>query len=154
MVRAFHDAGIKVFLDVVYNHTGEGDVDRLTASTGSILSWRGLDNPTYYELRDDDAPYEGRLAHPLAANGYTPTTMASAPTTTRPTPSCANLMIDSLKHWSDEMGVDGFRFDLAAVLGNSQTHGDFSFDNTRPDGFLIRAVSDLPAARPTARAST
>ena len=54
-------------------------------------------------------------------------------------------MIDSLKHWSDEMGVDGFRFDLAAVLGNSQTHGGFTFDNTSPDGFLNRAVHDLPA---------
>ncbi len=146
MVRAFHNAGIKVFLDVVYNHTGEGDVDRLTASTAPVLSWRGLDNPTYYELRDDDAPYEPNGRPTIwRPNGYYANNTGAGPNYNAANPVARNLMIDSLKHWSDEMGVDGFRFDLAAVLGNSQTHGDFTFDNTSPDGFLNRAVHDLPA---------
>ena len=87
MVRAFHNAGIKVILDVVYNHTGEGDVDKLTATTGLVLSWRGLDNPTYYELRDDNAPYEMN-GRPTSGGrtGTTRTTTASGPTTTPPIP--------------------------------------------------------------------
>ena len=87
MVRAFHNAGIKVFLDVVYNHTGEGDVDRLTASTAPVLSWRGLDNPTYYELRDDDAPYEPNGRPTIwRPNGYYANNTGAGPITTPPIP--------------------------------------------------------------------
>ncbi|WP_165072892.1 alpha-amylase family glycosyl hydrolase [Paludisphaera rhizosphaerae] len=146
MVRAFHDAGIKVILDVVYNHTGEGDVDKETGSIASILSWRGLDNATYYELRDDNAPYQddGRPNRWLR-NGYYANNNGVGPNVNTAAPVTRDLVLDSLKYWTEQMGVDGFRFDLAAVLGNSQTHGDFSFDNSSTDGFLKRAVADLPA---------
>jgi glycogen operon protein len=56
-------------------------------------------------------------------------------------------VLDSLKHWSNEMGVDGFRFDLGALLANSQTRNGFTFDNSSPDGFLLRAVNELPARK-------
>ena len=62
-------------------------------------------------------------------------------------PVARELMLDSLKHWSNEMGVDGFRFDLAALLANNQTRNGFFFDNSSPDGFLLRAVNELPARK-------
>ncbi len=146
MVRAFHDAGIKVFLDVVYNHTGEGDVDKQTGTVGTIVSWRGLDNPTYYELRDDNAPYEGdgRPTRWLL-NGFYANNNGVGPNYNSADPVARDLVLDSLRYWSGEMGVDGFRFDLAAVLGNREVHGDYTFDNSSPDGFLRRAVTELPA---------
>src|SRR5262249_43929172 len=60
MVKAFHDQGLKVYLDVVYNHTGEGNVDRETGTIAPLQSWRGLDNATYYELSDDNAAFSVR----------------------------------------------------------------------------------------------
>ena len=95
MVRAMHDAGLEVVLDVVYNHTAEGDVD------GPTLSWRGLDNPGYYRLR------HGRVYEDYTGCGNTldlrnPRTLA--------------LVTDSLRYWVQEMHVDGFRFDLAPAL--------------------------------------
>jgi glycogen operon protein len=137
MVRAFHDVGIKVILDVVYNHTGEGDVDAATGTIGRILSWRGLDNATYYELRDNINP---KNVFAVNGNGVGPNYNAGNRV-------ARELMLDSLKHWSNEMGVDGFRFDLAALLGNSQTRNGMTFDNTSPDGFLLRAVKELPARK-------
>jgi glycogen operon protein len=148
MVHAFHDANIKVFLDVVYNHTGEGDVDRETGTVGAVRSWRGLDNSTYYELRDDNAPYEpnDRPTRWLR-NGFYANNNGVGPNYNTANPVARDMLLDSLRYWSDEMGVDGFRFDLAGVLGNSQTHGDFIFDSASPDGFLNRAVTDLPARK-------
>ncbi len=136
MVRAFHDAGIKVILDVVYNHTGEDDVDA-TGTIGPILSWRGLENATYYELRDDITP---KNVFSVNGNGVGANYNAANPV-------ARELMLDSLKHWSNEMGVDGFRFDLAALLANNQTRNGFFFDNSSPDGFLLRAVNELPARK-------
>jgi len=135
MVRAFHDAGLKVILDVVYNHTGEGDVDGSTGTTGAVRSWRGLDNPTYYELRDNNGP---KNVFYVNNNGVGPNYNVANPV-------ARDLLLDSLKHWSNAMGVDGFRFDLGALLGNNQTRNGYFFDNTSPDGFLKRAVTDLPA---------
>lgn len=126
MVKAFHDEGIEVYLDVVYNHTGEGgpwngDSSKATYDQRKqceIVSMRGLDNKTWYSLVKADK------------SAYWETT------------GCGNNMqcdnavvrkfiIDSLSYWITEMGVDGFRFDLAPVLGreyNSST-GNWEFNN-------------------------
>jgi len=99
MVRALHAAGIEVILDVVYNHTAEGD------EKGPTLSFRGLDNPTYYRLKDDPRFY-------LDYTGTGNTLNARQP-------HVLQLIMDSLRYWVTEMHVDGFRFDLAAALARS-----------------------------------
>jgi isoamylase len=100
MVRALHAAGIEVILDVVYNHTAEGD------ETGPTLSFRGIDNPTYYRLREDDPRYY------LDYTGTGNTLNAQQP-------HVLQLIMDSLRYWATEMHVDGFRFDLASALARS-----------------------------------
>jgi isoamylase len=99
MVRTLHAAGIEVLLDVVYNHTGEGD------HNGPTLSLRGIDNPVYYRLREDRALYRD----------YTGTgnTLAIR------SPQVLQLIMDSLRYWVVDMHVDGFRFDLASALARS-----------------------------------
>ncbi len=96
MVKAFHKNKIEVILDVVFNHTGEG------GAAGPILSFKGLDNLTYYTLDENDFSYQDfsgcgnslRSEHPIVGQ----------------------LILDSLRYWVSEMHVDGFRFDLASVL--------------------------------------
>ncbi|HWG94440.1 MAG TPA: glycogen debranching protein GlgX [Mycobacteriales bacterium] len=100
MVRALHAAGIEVLLDVVYNHTGEGD------HLGPTLSLRGIDNPTYYRLRDDDRA----LYRDYTGTGNTLAIRS---------PQVLQLITDSLRYWVTEMHVDGFRFDLASALARS-----------------------------------
>ena len=95
-VRALHEAGIEVILDVVYNHTAEGN------HLGPTLSFRGLDNPSYYRLADDP-------------RYYADTTGAGNALLMR-SPHVLQLIMDSLRYWVTEMHVDGFRFDLAATL--------------------------------------
>jgi glycogen operon protein len=97
MVRALHEAGIEVILDVVYNHTGEGN------QLGPTLSFRGIDNTAYYRLDDNDARY------------YTDYTGTGNTLNVRH-PHTLQLIMDSLRYWVTEMHVDGFRFDLAATL--------------------------------------
>jgi glycogen operon protein len=97
MVRALHGAGIEVILDVVYNHTGEGN------HLGPTLCFRGLDNPAYYRLVEDDPQY------------YTDYTGTGNSLNVRQ-PHSLQLIMDSLRYWVLEMHVDGFRFDLAATL--------------------------------------
>ncbi|MFD9715968.1 glycogen debranching protein GlgX [Streptomyces sp. NPDC059076] len=96
-VRALHRAGIEVILDVVYNHTAEGN------ELGPTLSFRGLDNASYYRLAEEDR----RL--------YTDTTGTGNSLLMR-SPHVLQLIMDSLRYWVTEMHVDGFRFDLAATL--------------------------------------
>jgi glycogen operon protein len=103
MVDALHAAGIEVLLDVVYNHTAEGD------ERGPTLSWRGLDNAAYYRLRSDDR------GHYENFSGCGNTVSVAHPRATQ-------WVLDSLRYWVSEMGVDGFRFDLAPVLGRG-AHG-------------------------------
>jgi glycogen operon protein len=106
MVRAFHEAGIEVWLDVVYNHTAEGD------QTGPTYSMRGVDNTSYY-LVQPDGVYRNdsgcgnttRCAHPMMRV----------------------LVLRSLRHWAEQMRVDGFRFDLASVFARD-THGNVDID--------------------------
>jgi glycogen operon protein len=100
MVRALHAAGIEVILDVVYNHTAEGD------ETGPTLAFRGIDNATYYRLRDGDP----RLYLDYTGTGNTLNAQQ---------PHVLQLIMDSLRYWVTEMHVDGFRFDLAAALARS-----------------------------------
>jgi glycogen operon protein len=99
MVRALHAAGIEVILDVVYNHTAEGN------EGGPTLSLRGIDNRGYYRLQPDARRYAdytgcGNTLHVVQ-------------------PNVLRLITDSLRYWVTEMGVDGFRFDLAAALARS-----------------------------------
>ena len=98
MVKALHAAGMEVLLDVVYNHTAEGD------ETGPTLSFRGIDNQHYYRLEDDGSyrDYTG-CGNTLDARN----------------PHVLQLMMDSLRYWVTEMHVDGFRFDLASALARS-----------------------------------
>ncbi|GGW26333.1 glycogen debranching protein GlgX [Streptomyces xantholiticus] len=96
-VRALHRAGIEVILDVVYNHTAEGN------HLGPTLSFRGLDNESYYRLMEDDRRY------------YMDTTGTGNSLLMR-SPHVLQMIMDSLRYWVTEMHVDGFRFDLAATL--------------------------------------
>ncbi|GAA2961442.1 glycogen debranching protein GlgX [Microbacterium schleiferi] len=97
MVRALHEAGIEVILDVVYNHTAEGN------HLGPTLSFRGIDNEAYYRLENDDKRY------------YTDYT-GTGNSLNVGNPHALQLIMDSLRYWVLEMHVDGFRFDLAATL--------------------------------------
>ncbi len=97
MVRELHRAGIEVILDVVYNHTAEGN------HLGPTLSFRGIDNPAYYRLVEDDKRY------------YMDTT-GTGNSLNVGHPHALQLIMDSLRYWVTEMHVDGFRFDLAAAL--------------------------------------
>lgn len=139
MVKAFHDRGIKVYIDVVYNHTAEGGAwNANDPTTHTIFSWRGLDNPTYYELTSDmQYSYDNTG---VGGNYNTYNTVAQ------------NLIVDSLAYWRDTMGVDGFRFDLASVLGNTCTVGCFNFSSTDSNTALNRILSELPQ-RPAAGGS-
>ena len=97
MVRALHDAGIEVILDVVYNHTAEGN------HLGPVLSFKGIDNPAYYRLVPEDPHF------------YYDTT-GTGNSLNVGHPRSLQLIMDSLRYWVTEMHVDGFRFDLAATL--------------------------------------
>jgi glycogen operon protein len=131
MVKAFHDQGIKVFVDVVYNHTGEGGAWSSTdKTTYNIYGMRGLDNPTYYSLTSD---YQNSWDNTGTGGNYnTRNTVAQ------------NLIVDSLAYWRDTLGVDGYRFDLASVLGNTCQHGCYNFDKTDSGNALNRIVAELP----------
>jgi isoamylase len=121
MVRRLHGAGIEVLMDVVYNHTGEGD------EFGPTLSFRGLDNRSYYRLRDG-----GR--HYVNDTGTGNTLDLTHPMVLR-------MVMDSLRYWVEVGHVDGFRFDLATVLGREaggfDARGGF-FDAVRQDPVLSR----------------
>ncbi len=98
MVRAYHDAGLEVILDVVYNHTAEGN------EKGPTLSFKGIDNFSYYRTMPNDA----RFYINDTGTGNTINTSH---------PRVLQLVLDSLRYWATEMEVDGFRFDLGTILG-------------------------------------
>ena len=102
MVSALHEAGIAVILDVVYNHSAEGGHD------GPTLSFRGIDHAGYYRLTDDQR------------NDYDVTGCGNAIDTS--VPGVLDLVLDSLRYWVTEMGVDGFRFDLCTTLIRNEQH--------------------------------
>jgi len=116
MIRGLHRAGIELIMDVVYNHTAEGN------ELGPTLSFRGIDNATYYRLMDDRRYYQNETGTGNTVNVSHPRVM--------------QLVLDSLRYWADDMHVDGFRFDLATVLGREQ----FGFD--RGCGFFDALSQD------------
>jgi glycogen operon protein len=101
MVKRFHAAGIEVIMDVVYNHTAEG------SERGPTLSFRGLDNRSYYRLSDEDP----RHTYDTTGTGNSLNTAH---------PMVMRMVLDSLRYWVQAMHVDGFRFDLASTLGREQ----------------------------------
>ncbi|MDT3445865.1 glycogen debranching protein GlgX [Pseudofrankia sp. BMG5.37] len=118
MVAALHEAGIEVLLDVVYNHTAEQD------ERGPTLSMRGLDNTVYYRLE----PTDPRRYRDVTGCGNTLNVTS---------PHVVRLVCDSLRYWLTEMGVDGFRFDLAAALARNP-------DGFDPDAPLLTAIGQDP----------
>jgi glycogen operon protein len=119
MVKALHEAGIEVILDVVFNHTTEGD------ERGPTYSFRGIDNTTYYLLEEDRSRYRndsgtGNVVH--TGNRYV-----------------GGLILDSLRYWASEMHVDGFRFDLASLFTR---RADGSIDLEEPP--IIAAIQSDP----------
>ena len=119
--EALHDAGIEVLLDVVYNHSGEGD------EHGPTLSFRGLDNASYYRLDPSDPSRYGNDAG--CGNVFD-----------AEHPAVVRLVMDSLRAWARFGGIDGFRFDLAPVLGRRR----LGFDPQAP---LLAAIAQDPALR-------
>ena len=122
MIKRLHDAGIEVLLDVVYNHTAEGD------QMGPTLSFRGIDNVSYYRLQPGDR------RHYINDTGCGNTLNLIHP-------RVLQMVMDSLRYWVNEMHVDGFRFDLAVTLGR-EDHGydrwGGFFDAIRQDPALSR----------------
>jgi len=100
MVKALHAAGLELILDVVYNHTAEGD------ENGPILCYKGLDNPSYYLLARDPGRYANYTGCGNTLNGFDPVVR--------------RMILDSLRYWVAEMHVDGFRFDLASILSRDE----------------------------------
>jgi glycogen operon protein len=119
MVNAIHDAGIEVILDVVYNHTAEGD------GSGPTFSFRGIDNLSYYRTDSTDP---SRYINDTGCGN----------TVNCDHPRVQNMIVDSLVYWHRCMGVDGFRFDLAPVLGRTMS----GFD---PNHVLLHRINDEPA---------
>ena len=121
MVRAYHDAGLEVILDVVYNHTAEGN------ERGATLSFRGIDNFSYYRTLPD-------------AHRYYINDTGTGNTVNTSHPRVLQLVLDSLRYWVEVMEVDGFRFDLGTILGR-EPHG---FD---PRGGFFDAIGQDPVLR-------
>jgi isoamylase len=118
MVRAFHDAGLEVIMDVVYNHTAEGN------EQGPTLAFKGIDNFSYYRTMPD----KPRFYINDTGTGNTVNTSH---------PRVLQMILDSLRYWATEMEIDGFRFDLATILGREPN----GFD---PRGGFFDAVGQDP----------
>ena len=129
LVRALHKAGIKVILDVVYNHTAEGN------ELGPSICFRGLDNLSYYSLTGPaDAPRRYYMNYTGCGNSLN-----------FDSPAVIRLVMDSLRYWVEVMHVDGFRFDLASVLGRREQDGHFQssasfFDAVAQDPVLSQVI--------------
>jgi glycogen operon protein len=117
MVRGLHEAGLEVILDVVFNHTAEGD------ERGPTLCFRGIDNAAYYRLAGDQSHYVDDTGTGNTFDSHQPQAL--------------RLIMDSLRYWVQEMHVDGFRFDLAATLGR----GTAEFD---PHAAFLLAIGQDP----------
>jgi glycogen operon protein len=129
LVRELHKAGIKVILDVVYNHTGEGN------EIGPTIAFRGLDNSAYYCL----------TGPPSDPGRYYMNYTGCGNSLNFDSPAVIRLVMDSLRYWAQEMHVDGFRFDLASVLGRAGQGKAFQpsspfFDAISQDPVLNRVI--------------
>jgi glycogen operon protein len=128
MVAAFHAHGIEVWMDVVFNHTGEGGNWDATNQTASISGFRGLDNIDFYELSSSNkAAYFDTTG---VGNNFN---VANA--------EPRQLILDSLSYWTTQMGADGFRFDLAAELGRDAAPS-YNYD---PSAALYTSIASLAA---------
>ncbi len=121
MVRALHQGGIEVILDVVFNHTAEGN------EQGPTLSFRGIDNTIFYMLADDKRYYKDYTGTGNTINANHPVVR--------------NHILSALRHWVVEMHVDGFRFDLAAVLGRGRS------GNVLSNPPLLERIAEDPILR-------
>ncbi len=121
MVRAFHGAGIEVILDVVFNHTAEGN------ELGPTLCFRGIDNAIFYMLADDKRSYKDYTGTGNTINANHPVVREH--------------ILDALRYWVVEMHVDGFRFDLAAALGRGRS------GNLLPNPPLLERIAEDPILR-------
>jgi isoamylase len=117
MVRDLHEAGLEVILDVVFNHTAEGN------EYGPTLCFRGIDNAAYYRLEDDRSHYVDDTGCGNTVDLHRPQAL--------------RLVMDSLRYWAQEMHIDGFRFDLAAALGRATANFD-------PSSSFLEAVGQDP----------
>src|SRR5438874_13602250 len=134
MGKALHPAGIEVILDVVYNHTAEGN------HLGPTLSFRGIDNAEYYRLNEKD---------PTFYVDYTGT----GNSLNMRSPHSLQLIMDSLRYWVNEMHVDGFRFDLAATLAREFYDVDrlstfFALVHKDPVISQVKLIADPGEVRP------
>jgi glycogen operon protein len=120
MVKALHAAGIEVILDVVFNHTAEGN------ENGPTYGFRGIDNPAYYRLQREDLRYYENLS-------------GCGNTLNCDHPMVRALVLDCLRYWVEEMHVDGFRFDLGTILARD----DNGFNEHSPFFRAVRAVPSL-----------
>ncbi|MEQ1504436.1 MAG: alpha-amylase family glycosyl hydrolase [Myxococcota bacterium] len=127
MVEAYHAVGVDVYLDVVYNHTAEGGTWG-NADVAPLLSFRGVDNAAYYELS--------------GVTGYR-NDNGVGPNWNAVDPIGRDTVLDSLRYFATELGVDGFRFDLAPILGNGCATDCFSWEPDDPAGILARAADEL-----------
>jgi isoamylase len=123
MVKALHRAGLEVILDVVFNHTAEGD------HTGPTLSLRGLENSIYYILEKDRSRYGDYSGTGNTLNGNHPVVR--------------RMIVDSLRYWVEEMHVDGFRFDLASILDRDES------GNLLPNPPVLWDIDSEPALAAT-----
>jgi glycogen operon protein len=128
MVKALHAAGIEVILDVVFNHTAEGN------ESGPTLSWRGIDNSLYYRLMPEDRRFYENVT-------------GCGNTVNCEHPQVRTLIIDCLRYWVEEMHVDGFRFDLATVLareGNAfnEHSGFFKLLRAEPALAFVKMIAE------------
>ncbi|HEX7844118.1 MAG TPA: alpha-amylase family glycosyl hydrolase [Kofleriaceae bacterium] len=129
MVKAFHDHGIEVWMDVVYNHTGEGGNADSTKQNAQLASFRGLDNIDFYALSGSDpASYFDTTG---CGNNVNVATAAGR-----------RLVLDSLGYWANQMGADGFRFDLGAELGRDAAPSY----NFNPGAQLYKDIASLASA--------
>ena len=130
MVKAFHDAGIEVWLDVVYNHTGEGGNWDATKQVAEVTTLRGFDNIDFYDAgAGDPASYFDTTG---VGNNLNVTKAVGR-----------RLVLDSLTYWTTQMGIDGFRFDLAAALGRDAAPS-FNFN---PNAQLLVDIAALAASK-------
>ena len=121
---------------MVYNHTGEGERQRRWQDGEELISFRGLDNPGYYELSTNPIFI-------IDSNGVGPNLNAAHRWYVR------DLTLDSLTYWKDMLGFDGFRFDLARFSGNTCERGCFNFNKFTPQNSQSRGARNLPV-RPEA----
>ncbi len=137
MMNAFHEQGIEVYLDVVYNHTAEGGIWNGDVNTTGFVTLGGFATAEYYAMTSDKHLIDGATG---TANQLDQSSIATQ-----------RLVLDSLRYWTEEMGADGFRFDLATVLGRlPKKFGADDWDDQKrffPDHPLLRAISNYAQER-------